>query len=221
MDNRWASDAAGARKRVGSSVGKQADRKWMGVSRSGFAIAGEGFEIAGNNGRLGAFCGLPNSEDDILCVPDRRRVGIWATDLHGTGILDGISFDFYPSPPYIRQYIDLHDDVSFPSLPVTDPTEPLDVRLTGRFYSFARFGRVNIPQEYQCPYDAPEPGSFCLWGSGVVTMDVTFVSAGGKRGWAIDQFQYEFLPAPEPATMLPAAFGCTALLLLRRRSRGL
>ena len=84
------------------------------------------------------------------------------------------------------------------------------------------FDRVNIPHEYQCIYNAAAPGSFCLWGSGVVTMDVTFVSAGGKRGWAIDQFQYEFLPVPEPATMLPAAFGCTALLLLRRRrSRGL
>ena len=31
------------------------------VSRSGFAIVGPGFEIAGNNGSLGGFCGFPNS----------------------------------------------------------------------------------------------------------------------------------------------------------------
>src|SRR5688500_16168626 len=68
------------------------------VSRSGFAIVGPGFEIAGNNGSLGGFCGFPNSWDG-LCVPDKRRNGVWANDLHGTGILDGISFDFYPSPP--------------------------------------------------------------------------------------------------------------------------
>ncbi len=190
------------------------------MSRSGFAIAGPGFEIEGNNGSVHGFFGFPNSEDG-LCVPDKRPIGVNATDLHGTGILDGISFDFYPSPPSAHQSFQLYDDVSFPSLPVTDPTEPLNSRLTVRFYSFVMFDRVNIPHEYQCIYNAAAPGSFCLWGSGVVTMDVTFVSAGGKRGWAIDQFQYEFLPAPEPATMLPAAFGCTALLLLRRRSRGL